>query len=170
MPRSSGLARLGVALAVVGACAAGCDGLEPQNSGGSSGATEGGGSATPGEVVLLVDVDPEPLCNTVGVTEVRLVARRIGCEAAPPAPCTLPAEPPVIEGDRFTCPNTDPMRLMGVEVDQAGRYEVQTVIEFTTAQTEVQCNAVSGDPEILVSTEQVEAGAVLMLDDDVPCP
>lgn len=131
----------------------------------------GGPTATPGTVVLLADVDPEPLCNTVGVTEVRLVARRIGCESPPPAPCTLPANPPTIEGDRRACPITDPTLLLGVEVDQAGRYEVQTEVEFTTGDTEARCHTLGGDPEVLVPAEDVEAGAVRMLDDgDVACP
>ncbi len=148
----------------------GCDGLDPVEEGDT--ATSGPESgATPGTVVLLVDVDPEPLCNTVGVVEVQLVATRTGCESAPPAPCTLPADPPILEGDRFTCPNTDPSRLMGVEVDAAGRYTVQSVIEFTDGQTDLRCHAQGGDPEVLVTAAEVDAGAVQTLDDgDVPCP
>ncbi len=149
---------------------AGCDGVEMADT---EAATDGPGGAvaTPGTVLVLVEINPEPLCNTVGVTAVRLIARRVGCASAPPAPCTLPAEPPTIEGDVFTCPNTDPSTLMGVEVGQAGRYEVQTVIEFTTGESEARCNAQGGDPEIVVPEAAVEAGAVTMLDDaDVPCP
>jgi len=159
-----------VVAAAVCAGAWGCDGLETADT---DAATDGAGgvAATPGTVLLLVDVNPEPFCNTVGVTAVQLIARRVGCESAPPAPCTLPAEPTTIEGDVFTCPNTDPSTLMGVEVGQGGRYEVQTVTEFTTGDSEVRCNALGGDLEILVLSSEVEAGAVTMLDDaDVPCP
>ncbi len=160
-----------LAAAAVLVVASGCDGVEAAET--EAAATDGAGGpvATPGSVLLLVDVNPEPLCNTVGVTAVQLVARRVGCETAPPAPCTVPAEPPRIEGDLFTCPNTDPSTLMGVEVEQGGRYEVQTVIEFTTGESEARCNARDADPEILVAASAVEAGAVIMLDDaDVPCP
>lgn len=160
---------LAAAAVLVGA--SGCDGVEMEDT--EAAATDGAGGpvATPGTVLLLVDVNPEPLCNTVGVTAVQLVARRTGCESAPPAPCTLPAQPQTIEGDIFTCPNTDPSTLMGVEVGQGGRYEVQTVIEFTTGESDIRCNAQGGDPEILVLASAVEAGAVTMLDDaDVSCP
>lgn len=151
--------------------AAGCDGVETADTEAATSDGAGGPVETPGTVLLLVDVNPEPLCNTVGVTAVQLVARRVGCESAPPAPCTLPAEPPSIEGDVFTCPNTDPSTLLGVEVEQAGRYEVQTVTEFTTGDTEIRCNTQGGDPEILVPASVVEAGAVMMLEHaDVPCP
>ncbi len=156
--------------AAVFAGVAGCDGLETADT---DGATDGAGgaAATPGTVLLLVDVNPEPFCNTVGVTGVQLIARRVGCESGPPAPCTLPAEPTTIEGDLFTCPNTDPSTLMGVEVGQGGRYEVQTVTEFTTGESEARCNAQGGDPEIVVLASEVEVGTVTMLDDaDVPCP
>lgn len=152
----------------------GCDGLEAVGTDGDGTGSSGGGSAptaTPGTALLLVNVNPEPLCGTVGVTAVQLVARRVGCESPPPAPCTVPVNPPAIEGDTFTCPNTDPSTLMGVEVDQGGRYAVQTVIEFTTGETEVRCNALGGDPEIVVPAADVEAGVVQALDDaPVPCP
>ena len=149
----------------------GCDGVETADTDGASTGADEAPTAIPGTAILLVDVDPEPACNRVGVTQVQLVARRVGCESPPPAPCTVPVSPPTIEGDRFTCPNTDPSRLMGVEVEQGGRYEVQTVIEFTTGESEVLCNALGGDPEIVVPAEDVEAGSVLTLDDDpVACP
>lgn len=160
-----------LAMAAVLVGVMGCDGLETVDTDAAATDGVGGAVATPGMVLLLVDVNPEPLCSTVGVIAVQLVARRVGCESAPPAPCTLPTEPPSIEGDVFTCPNTDPSRLLGVEVGQGGRYEVQTVAEFTTGETEVRCNAQGGDPEIVVSASAVEAGAVTMLDDaEVPCP
>lgn len=167
--------RWGQWLAVAGVLigASGCDGVEIADTEAADTETDGAGGvvATPGTVLLLVDVNPEPLCNTVGVTAVQLVARRVGCEAAPPAPCTLPADPPSIAGDVFTCPNTDPSTLLGVEVELGGRYEVQTVTEFTTGETEVRCNTQGGDPEILVLESTVDAGAVTMLDDgSVPCP
>lgn len=146
----------------------GCDGLEPVDTDGTA---TSGASVTPGTALLLVEVDPQPLCNTVGVVAVQLVARRTGCESAPPAPCTLPADPPTVEGDTFTCPNTDPSRLMGVEVSEAGRYAVESVIEFTTGDTERLCHTLSGDPEVLVTAAAVDAGTLLNLDDgDVACP
>lgn len=148
---------------------AGCDGLEPESMDTDTDATPGGGN--PGSVLLLADVSTEGPCNTVGVTQVQLVAIRVGCEAAPPAPCTLPAEPPTIEGDAFSCPATDPSRLLGVEVVDGGRYQVQSVIEFTTGDREARCHVESGDPEILVTSEQVDSGMVRMLDDgEQSCP
>ena len=149
--------------------AAGCDGLEPESTEADTDATPGGGN--PGSVLLLAAVGTEGPCNTVGVTQVQLVARRVGCEAAPPAPCTLPADPPTIEGDAFSCPATDPSRLLGVEVVDAGRYEVQSVIEFTDGVREARCHVEGGDPEVLVTSEEVESGTVRMLDDgEQACP
>ena len=160
-----------LAMAAVLVGVIGCDGVETADTEAAATDSAGAQVATPGTVLLLVAVNPEPFCNTVGVTQVQLVARRVGCESAPPAPCTLPVDPPSIEGDVFTCPNTDPSTLLGVEVGQGGRYEVQTVTEFTTGETEVRCNAQGGDPEIVVPASAVETGAVTMLDDaDVPCP
>ncbi|MCR9160460.1 MAG: hypothetical protein ACE37F_27575 [Nannocystaceae bacterium] len=149
--------------------AAGCDGLDPVSNETDTEAMSGGGN--PGSVLLLAAVSTEGPCNTVGVTGVQLVARRVGCEAAPPAPCTLPAEPPTLEGDAFSCPASDPSRLLGVEVDEGGRYEVQSVIEFTTGEREARCHVEGGNPEVLVTSEAVEAGMVRMLDDgEQACP
>lgn len=153
---------------VFGLLALACDGSE---DGTDTDGDPGGPMASPGAVLLLADVNPEPLCGTVGVTQVQLIATRVGCESPPPAPCTLPAEPRSVDGDVFTCPNTDPSTLLGVEVELGGRYQVQTVVEYTTGETEARCHTAGGDPEVLVRADEVEAGVVRMLDDgDVACP
>lgn len=149
--------------------AAGCDGLEPESIEGDTDTAPGEGQ--PGSVLLLAAVSTEGPCNAVGATQVQLVARQIGCEAGAPAPCTLPADPPTIDGDVFSCPATEPSRLLGVEVVEAGRYEVQSVIEFTTGEREARCHVEGGDPEVLVTSAQVESGMVRMLDDGAgACP
>ncbi len=149
--------------------AGGCDpSVEPQGSQTQASATGGG---SPGSVLLLLNADAQGPCDTVGVVEVQLVARQTGCESAPPAPCTMPSEPPSIDGDLFTCPTTDASRLLGVEVTEAGRYLVRSEVRDTTGQEMSRCHGVGGDPEVLVTTEEIQAGAVKMLDDDdLPCP
>ncbi len=152
----------------------GCDpGVEPtgEDTDGETDADAGGQTATPGTVLLLVDVNPEPACSDPDVTQVQIVARRIGCESPPPAPCTVPVNPPAIEGDVFTCPNTDPSRLLGVEVTQAGRYVVETLATVTAAEPDVTCYGLDGAAEIVVPADDVEAGATIMLDAAaVGCP
>lgn len=130
----------------------------------------GAAAGTPGTAVLLLDFDPQPACNTVGVTRVQLVAQQIGCESPPPAPCTMPANPPTIEGDQVTCPSTDSSRLLGVELTIPGRYAVRTVASTADTPQEV-CRSLDGDAEVLVTAEAVEAGSTLMLDPgEAGCP
>jgi len=145
----------------------GCDGVD---AGASSSTDAGAAVATPGTVLLLVSVNPEPLCGTVGVTQVQLLAHRTGCGTESGEPCML-EDSPRTDGDTFTCPNTEPSILLGIELDRAGRYQVQIVTEFTTGDTRARCATLSGDPEITLTDEEVDAGSVRMLDaGDVACP
>lgn len=132
---------------------------------------EGGGAPTPGVVTLLGELRPSELCQMPEVERITVEATRIGCEPGPPAPCTLPAEPEVVEGDIATCPVSDPVRLMGVEVDEVGRWQVRAVGRFTTGETVDRCfTGPDGTTEIVVTQADLDAGATLDLKaTDAPC-
>ena len=107
----------------------------------------------------------------VGLVEIEMRATQVGCEAAPPAECVLADG--TIGGDRFTCPATDPSALLGVEVPAGGRYAVEAVPILTTAdELEADCYALPGGaPPVLVTTEEVDAGAHIMVEaTGSPCP
>lgn len=119
---------------------------------------------TPGTAMLLGELMPEDLCRMPEVVQITILATRIGCEPGPPAPCTLPADPQPVAGDIATCPVTDPVRLLGVEVSQAGRYQVEAVGELTTGESVAHCfSAADGDPEIVVTAADLDAGRVIDL-------
>jgi hypothetical protein len=44
-------------------------------------------------VLVTAKLDGIGLCGFEGATAVRFIARRVGCEQAPPAPCTLEVSP-----------------------------------------------------------------------------
>jgi len=118
---------------------------------------EGGSSETgPGEprATLLVRV-PTTDCDVVGAVSVQVRARRIGCEQ--PTPCTVPANPPDILGDLATCPITEPERLLGVEIDEPGRYYVDTIIDRTPDEPQYECHgSAMMNPEVLVTSVDLE--------------
>lgn len=137
---------------------------------GAVGSTEGG---TAGDdrlgTVLLADVSVTTLCDRAGAVEIQLRARRIGCEQ--PTPCTVPVDPPEIPGDRATCPSAEPSTLMGVAVQQSGRYYVDTVVRFATGDPDTACFAEDANVEVLVTSADIEAGADRILEaTGGPCP
>jgi hypothetical protein len=112
--------------------------------------------------VLFGNVDIDEHCDIVGAIEVILRARQVGCEQSP---CTLPAEPETLDGDRYSCPATQDTAILGVEVDAGGRYVVEAVAILTTQEEEPQeCFVAPGQaPPVLVTSDDVEASAHLML-------
>lgn len=143
------------------ACGSGTDPGDPEASPG-----------TPGTVTLLAELMPEDLCRMPEVVRITIQATRIGCEPGPPAPCTLPAEAQAVEGDIATCPVTDPVRLLGVEVSQPGRYRVEAVGRFTTGESVAHCvSTADGDPEVVVTAADLDAGSTVDLQSTgEPCP
>lgn len=135
----------------------------------TSSTSEGGG--TPGVVSFLGEVATAPACNTAGAVAVQWQATRVGCVDPPPAPCTLPGTPRPIEGDLTSCPQTDQAVLLGVEIEQSGRYIIEAVLQLTAAEPEPECYANAGVTEIVVTDEQIAAGAVVMVTPTgAPCP
>ena len=148
---------------IVGSAGIACGDAQTEEPGETEGPRDG--------AVLLGEVDAEGACNTAGVVESRIRAFRVGCEQGPPAPCTLPAEPEVIQGDRNSCPTSDREVLLGVAVSQPGRYRVEEVWIDPVVNERVFCFADGGETEILVTTQDVEQGRTLMLTrTSDPCP
>lgn len=150
----------------------GCDGVEAEDDTGvatdgvdTQNATSEGSGAMPGIALLLVEIDAQAPCNTAGVTQVQLTAVRTGCESPSPAPCTLPSNPVTLEGEVLSCPSSDATRVLGIELDTAGRYAVQTVTSTASAEQEGACHAFEGDAEILIRAADLEPGLVRMLDE-----
>jgi hypothetical protein len=129
---------------------AGC--LTTEASDGGSSET---GSAGP-HATFLVHV-PSAACDEVGVVSIQVRARRVGCEQ--PVPCTVPANPPDILGDTATCPITDPERLLAVEVDESGRYYVDTIADRTPDDPLYECHGLDMEAEVLVTSVDLEVGA-----------
>lgn len=149
--------RVVVSAALVVALAPGCS--EPRSDDGadSGGSSEGAGG--PSQVILLVEV-PNSTCDAVGVVEIEARARRVGCESPPPAPCTLPAIPVDILGDKATCPISDPNVRLGVTIDDPGRYLVDTVARRDGDDPITSCFAATPmATEVLVTTVDLEIRA-----------
>jgi hypothetical protein len=148
---------------LVGSAAVACEGEGVQPV---ADATAGADEQT---VTLLADIELTRHCDRVGAVEVQIRARRIGCER--PTPCTIPAEPPEILGDRATCPSAEVRRWMGVQLDRSGRYLVDAVVRFATGDPVMECLTEGGEAQLLVTTDELDAGAERILDASAaPCP
>jgi hypothetical protein len=132
----------------------------------------GGMPGTPGTVTLLGELRPDAFCQMPEVERITIRATQIGCEPGLPAPCTLPAEPVPRDGDIATCPVTDPVRLLGVDVTEAGRYRVEAVGRFTTGEDVTRCFATpDGETEIVVTDADLDAGDTIdLVATDAACP
>jgi hypothetical protein len=135
------------------------------------GGEESGNLAGGPRAVIVGPVDSDALCNMVGVKEVVMRATQVECEEPAPAECIVADD--TIAGDRMTCPSTEASALLGVEVPAGGRYAVEAVpITTTQEELEGECYALPGaSPPILVTTQDVDAGAHIMADaTGSPCP
>lgn len=144
------------------ALASGCS--EPKSSddgdGSEGGADDsGGGPSGPPHATLLLEVS-QSICDTVGVVGVQARARRVGCEHPPPAPCTVPANPTDVLGDEVSCPISDPTVLLGVTVEDPGRYLVDSVARQDGADPITSCYASSAmATDVLVTSVDLEIRA-----------
>lgn len=142
----------GVALGLV-AVAAGCDAAAPG----------------PGEV-LLGTIDTRHFCDFDPVVGVRLRARWVGCAEAEPG-CE-PPESLVVQGDRFTCPATDPSRDLGVDLLEGGRYRVEAVAEQTSMPPRIECfvDPRSGELDVDLPWSRLSDETPVRLLEHGPCP
>lgn len=114
---------------------------------------------------MLLAAVPNTACDDPKVVSVELRAVKVGCEDPPPAPCTVPAVPVPITGDRKTCPITDDTVTLAVRIEAAAEYEVEAVLERAPDAPDGLC---FGDPDletsVVVTTEDLEAYAQKMLE------
>jgi hypothetical protein len=162
-----------VAGLVVSMSALACSEPKDDDSTDESGAMDdsSGGSSGPPQTTLLVSVS-NAICDTVGVTSVQVRARRVGCEHPPPSPCTLPSIPTDQLGDQATCPITDPEVVLGIVVDDPGKYLVDSVAHMEDGDPITNCYASSVMVnDVLVTSVDIEIGAHKNLVSlDTPCP
>lgn len=149
---------------VLGACTP-----ADEPGGGEEGSSSGGDDSP--HTVLLAPVSGS-ICDTVGVISVQVRATKVGCEHPPPAPCTLPADPPPVEGDMVSCPITDGEVTLGVRVDQAAAYAVEVVADRTPDDPTTECFAESVmATSVLVTSVDLDVGSQKMLvGTGAPCP
>ncbi|MBL8944150.1 MAG: hypothetical protein JNK45_13420 [Myxococcales bacterium] len=128
------------------------------------------GDDTP-HTTLLATV-PNTLCDAVGVVGVQIQAVQVGCEHPPPAPCTMPSDPPPIDGDTISCPITDPTVTLGVRIEAAAEYQVEVVLDRAPDAETRECFAESVmQTSVLVTSVDLDVGAEKMLiGTGAPCP
>lgn len=149
---AAAIERGAVAFALAGAIA-GCDagGVEPQ--------PQPEGTAT-----LRAELDVSDRCNVVGVIEVQLRARWLGCGDL--MDCDPDAGPLQRQGTRVTCPSTEPEVPMAVDVARAGLWRVEAVARQTTGDEEPTCLlGPDGATPVVVSVDALDASASIPLED-----
>ena len=157
-------ARCLVLVGVAGSGPLGCassDGQSQEVDGESSSST--GVQDDVPHTVLLATVS-NTLCDGVGVVGAQLQAVQVGCESPPPAPCTMPADPPPILGDLLSCPITDPEVTLGVRIERAARYQVEVVADRAPEAPTSECFAeTTMATSVLVTGDDLDAHATKML-------
>ncbi len=143
-------------------------------SGESSSSTDAStGPVDPGEprATFLAKVDMVELCGVEGAQVVTFLARQVGCEPGPPAPCTLKTDP-YLEwtGAPATCPSALTSLDMSVDVPFRGRFQVEARTT-TNSGFRSECFGADGTVPTVVTTEQVEAREqIFVVTTAKPCP
>ncbi|MEX1364459.1 MAG: hypothetical protein AB1Z98_15140 [Nannocystaceae bacterium] len=158
-----GLGVLGVACGDDGGTAEGTTGPEQ------------GSSSSSGEPIvapsIFAEVDVAVSCSVAGATRVELQATRVGCVDPPPAPCTLPEVPRPVIGEAASCPPEGSPQNLRVELDNAGRYQVEVVtFEGELEQSRV-CYGFAGESELVVTEAEIAGNSVFVVAplDGSPC-
>jgi hypothetical protein len=136
------------------------------------GGVDTGPSGDP-HATLLGALDAQAACNLTGLVEVVLRATLVGCDPPPPAPCTLPVDPPPVEGDRMTCPSAESNVVLGVEVQRSGRWRVEAAYRYTSGPDALVCYAPDGadEPVAVVTGADVDGFAEIeVVSLGGPCP
>ncbi len=125
---------------------------------GSDTGTSTGAPADPEPHVLVTaKLDGVALCGLEGATAVRFIARRVGCEQAPPAPCTLEVSPyREYDGSVLTCPNSQTLLDVQVRVPASGRYQLDAKVT-TGSGFQSECFGAEGSVPTLVTAADLEA-------------
>lgn len=140
-----------------------CSPLESTDTG-SSGSGTTGEPAGPPAVTFVGQVDLIDLCGVEGAQSVTFLARRVGCEPGPPAPCTLKVDPYMEwTGDLVPCPASETLREMSVSVPAHGRFNIEARTT-TTSGTLSRCYGRGGDLPTVVTAADVESRAEIFVE------
>lgn len=163
-------------LAAATGLALGCLLVACTTDGGTAEGTTGAEDESSGEPItaptIVGEVDAAVACSTAGANRVELWATRIGCVDPPPAPCTLPEVPRPIAGESVDCPPPGSPVTLRVELEQAGRYQVEAVILDGDTELSSICYGFAGDAEVLVTEAEIDDNSVVITAplDGQPCP
>ena len=147
------LARLALVTVLLSACS------EPAGDDtGSDAGTSTGTEADPEPHVLVTaKLDGVGLCGLEGAIAVRFIARRVGCEQAPPAPCTLEVSPyREWDGDVIACPSGQTLLDVAVDVPVTGRFQIDAKVA-TNSGFQSLCFGLDGAVPTLVTAADLEA-------------
>lgn len=151
------LARASVSLAcTLALIPAACS--EPASDDTGAAASTGGAPEDPNPHALVTaKLDGVALCGFEGATAVRFIARRVGCEQAPPAPCTLEVSPyREYDGSVLTCPNSQTLIDVEVSVPASGRYQLDARVA-TGSGYQSECFGHDGSVPTLITAADLEA-------------
>ena len=76
---------------------------------------------------LVARIDLAGVCAG-GASEVEMVAVQVACEPPPPAPCTMPGNPPLLASETASCADGGTVSLSRT-ITNRGRYDVQLVVD-----------------------------------------
>ena len=116
-------------------------------------------------------LDAVALCGFEGAIAIRFIARRVGCEQAPPAPCTLEVSPyREWDGDVIACPSGQTLLDVAVDVPVTGRFQIDAKVA-TTSGFQSLCFGLDATVPTLVSAADLEARRELYVTTtSKPCP
>jgi hypothetical protein len=131
-----------------------CSPLESTDTGSSG--TTGEPTGTP-QVTVVGQVDLIDLCGVEGAQSVTFLARKVGCEPGPPAPCTLKVDPYMeYSGDLVPCPASETLREMSVAVPVTGRFHIEARTT-TSSGTLSRCYGRDGDLPTVITAAEIES-------------
>jgi hypothetical protein len=121
--------------------------------------------------LVTAKLDGIGLCGFEGATAIRFIARRVGCEQGPPAPCTLEVSPyREYDGTVLTCPNSQTLIDVQVSVPASGRYQLDARV-MTGSGFQSECFGHGGDVPTLVTTADLDARREIFVETtNQPCP
>lgn len=137
---------------------------------GSSSSSSGEDDPNP-HAIISAKLDGIGLCGFEGATAVRFIARRVGCEQAPPAPCTLEVSPyREYDGSVLTCPNSQTLIDVQVSVPASGRYQLDAKV-MTSSGFQSECFGQAGNLPTLITTADLDARREIFAETtNKPCP
>lgn len=113
---------------------------------------------------MVGKVDLIDLCGAEAAQAVTFLARKVGCEPGPPAPCTLKIDPPLeYSGDIMPCPSSQTSLEMEVAIPATGRFHIEARTT-TGSGTLSRCYGRGGDLPTVVTTADLDARARIFVE------